>query len=65
MIEDVDVGDRLDDGERNRSDTSPLVDFAAASFAVLGEFLERRDGFGEELDDDGRGDIRGDTNKDN
>ena len=65
LVEDVHVGDGLDDGERDGDDAGPLVDFAAAGLAVLGHFFEGRDGFGEELDDDTRGDEGGETDENN
>lgn len=63
LIKNVDISDGLNDGEWNRGDASPLVDFAATCFAILGEFFHRWNGFGEELDNDGGGDVWGDTNK--
>ena len=64
FVKDEDVGDGLGDGEGDGDDAGPLVDFAAAGFTVVAEFFQGRDGFRDELDNDGRGDVRGDADED-
>ena len=54
----------MDNSERHGQDAGPLVDFAAADFAVVRKFFHRGDGLGQELDDDRSGDVGGEADKD-
>ena len=64
LVKDKDVSDGLDDGEGDRGDTGPLIDFSATSFTVLRDFFERWDSFSEKLDNNRSGNVRRDTNED-
>ena len=47
LVENIDIGDRLNNSQRNGQDTGPLIDFAASSLTVVGELLEARDSLGD------------------
>ena len=55
------ISDGGDQAERNRYVTGVGVDLLLAFFAFLGEVLQIGDGDAEELHNDGRGDVRVDT----
>ena len=58
-----DVGGSLDGHNRNGQITGDLVDLLTAAFALLLQTLEVGDNQSEQLDDDGGGDVRHDTQR--
>ncbi len=54
------VGERLEQGKPEGGIPGDLVDLFTSVLALFGQPFERRDRDGEQLDNDGRGDIRGD-----
>ena len=57
----ADVTRGLDDDDEHRQVTHDLVQLLAAAFTLTLQTLEVRDDHTQQLDDDGRGDIRHDT----
>ena len=65
MVKNVNIGNRLDHGERHGKHTGPLINLATTGFTIFGKFFEARDGLAEELEDDGGGDVWRKSDQDN